>query len=170
MQIHDDTWPHEAQEKQRRGCQSGKLWEAVHILSRKFQGTKKHEGWFFFQVINPCSTEAANRFLQGSSTASRVCPRDVRHDPQRQRGLFGSHCRREEDGDGEIGKRVKHVLRGLTVGSLPRAIISVLQRKERQARSGSGVRWVHRKEILGLQRCSITSTSATDPALPSRNP
>lgn len=138
---------------------------AVHVLSRKFSGYKKSTRGGFFQVISPCSSSAANRFLQGFIDHI-VFVRSVRHDPHGVEAIAGA-----EDGDGEIRKRVNTSSGGSQSGvSLARSY-SVLQRKERQVRSSSGVHLVHKnKEMLGLWRTSITSRSTTDPTLPSRNP
>lgn len=77
---------------------------------------------------------------------------------------FGSHAE-WKTGDGEIGKIVNTSCGDSQSESLPRAIISVLQRKERQARSGSGVHLVHEKK-----RCSICSNARSRQALPQTRP
>jgi hypothetical protein len=112
------------------------------------------------------SIHAALRPRIGFSTFNlprRVCPGC----PTLLRQL-GSYCRSRWGR--RDGKRANTAWGVLPVGSLPRAIGSVLQRNERQARSGCGVHSVHKKEILGLKRSSISSRSTAGPASHSRNP
>lgn len=164
MQIHPHTWP-------RPKATSRSKWkaieEAVHILSRKFQGTKKHEGCFLpGGVFNPCSTEAANRCSPGVHPPHRVCPGY----PINAHAVW-KPVPRGKMGDGEIGKRVKHVLRGLPSRGVShaRSYPSCKGKKDKPV-PVLECTWFTKKEMLDLQRSSITSRSAADLALRSRNP
>lgn len=133
---------------------------AVHVLSRKFPGYKKSTRGVLFQVI---SIHAAVQLRIDSSRVHPplcVCP-GYPTQPTR----LGSHCRVEEDADGEIRKRVNTSLGDSQSGfSLARSY-SVLQRKERQARSGSGVYLVHK-----IKRCLACGEARSRRDLPQTRP